>query len=381
MKKISILPLIFFIICLLIFPFKLIQMVSIFVILIYAISFIISKLMYYSLNVARGRSVYYVQSGSSEISSLEILNKGVISLDNIFIQDKGAGCYESGTGLYMESIIGGSRKVLKTPINSNTRGHFKVGPVIIKGCDPLTLFPWTKTANSYSDIYIYPKFSNLDLLLVSGDPGGRQKVLNNKYEDQLQLESMRDFRAGDPLKKVNWRASARAGTLQTMEYSNTLSASLTVLMDVNPDNYPLKNRYFNIERTIEAAASLLKSYSDRSESISIYLNSTKDAVYIPPGIGYEHTISALQKLSEIDFNYLNSDSIIRGAISRGIRIPSGSHIYILTPMVTAEINREILLLRKINCYISVISCGGKQEQLPPDFCNNYILKPYGKEFF
>lgn len=382
MKKFSVIPFVFSMICFLIYPFRLVQLVSIFIMLIYILSFLISKMMLKSLSVTRCNDIYYCQNGCESFSDIIVENRGIFPLDNIIIHDKASGGYEVGVGIFAESIPYGNTLKLSSKIDTMRRGRFTAGPIVVKGCDPLNLFPWSKKIDSYIDIYIYPKFSSIELLIMSGAVGGKVKVRNPLYEDLSQLESMREYRAGDSLKKINWKASAKSGTLQTMEFSNTLSTPLYIILDIEPERYPLKHRYSNIERAIEVASSIVTSYGEGGEAVGLFMNSSKDGVYIPQAKGYDHVVSIMAKLSEIDFLYINKEPVIRSFFNTNPVIPAGSHIYIIVPKVTHEVNQEIALLSSNNCIINILVTGGQKEDIfPPGYCNYLTMTPYGDRYY
>lgn len=382
MKRVSFIPPIFFIIFFLLFPFRAVQVASITFILLYLSAYIISMLMKKSIIVSRGMPVYYCQNGVEDYSSIEILNSGIIPMENIVISDKGAGCYDNGIGTFVDNISSRNSKSFSCRLNTLTRGNHVIGPVVVKGSDPFNLFPWKKVVESYSNVVIYPRFYPIELLLTEGEIGGRQKVKNPLYEDLSDLKSMREFRQGDSLKRVNWKASAKAGQLQTMEFSNTLSAPLFILLDLKSENYPIKQRYIYIERAIEAASSLAVSYGERGESCGLFTNAGKDGLLIPQSKGYGNTISILENLASIDFRETSSKSVISGfSESRNI-LPQGSHLYILVPELTPELNNEIEILKAKKYIIKiVITGGGGCEIHPPGNCKIYYLTSYGREYF
>lgn len=65
-------------------------------------------------------------------------------------------------------------------------------------------------------------YSKIMGLLVS-----RRRV----YDDPFEFAGIRDYRRSDPMKYINWKASARGGTLLVNQHDSTLSQKVTVLLD------------------------------------------------------------------------------------------------------------------------------------------------------
>ncbi|MGL1893569.1 MAG: DUF58 domain-containing protein [Spirochaetaceae bacterium] len=379
MVKVNKLLLIIAIISALLYPFWIVQVISITIILTYLFAFIISRYMFNNVFASRERTIYYCQNGQVEHSDFTILNRGFIPLDNILITDRGSGCYNNGIGEFLDTIPGKQSSQFINILNTGIRGSHKIGPIIVKGSDPLNFFPWTKTLEVYCEVIIYPRFHDIRLLLTQGERGGKQRVKNPLYEDLSDLKSMREFRRGDSLKRVNWKATAKVGVLQIMEFSNTLSAPLFILMDIDPENYPIKHRYTYLERTIEAAASLTTSYSDKSEAIGLITHDKSGTILIPQSRGYSHTVSVLEHLAKIDFEKHHEVNIIDLFFEQKISLPQGSHFYILTPTITVELIQKLQLLKRKYIVKIVITGGGVSIMSANIEC--YTLTSYGKEYF
>lgn len=380
MRKIKVIIPVLIAILLFFFPFHEVQVFSLIVLLTYLISFFLSILGRRSIVVTRDNKIYFCRNREEEYTAFRIKNRGFLSLENIFIQDMGHGCYDSGVGIFLSSISGRSEKIYKSRLNSDKRGVFKIGPIVIKGRDPLNFFPWILSFNIQAEVIIYPAYHNLKLILKDGERGGIQRVKDPQYEDMSELKAMREYRPGDSMKRVNWKASAKSGKLQTMEFSNTLSCPLFIIMDLNPLKYQIRNRYNNLERTIEAAASLAVSYGEVGESCGLLTGDLTGRIHIPLGKGYSHTVAILETLARISFLKSDGDNILEYFFQSKINIPGGSHVYILVPKLNKRLAVLLEILKKGKFTVKVILTGGGQSDV--DFPGTfYTLIPYGKDFF
>ncbi len=200
------------------------------------------------------------------------------------------------------------------------------------------------------------------------------------YEDLSDLQSMREFRSGDSLKRVNWKASARSGKLQTMEFSNNLSAPVFILMDINPENFPIKKRYTYLERSIEAAASIIISYSEKREACGLLTHDSSGNILIPESKGYAHTVSMLEALAQVDFLKYDHNNILELFLDNRITVPAGTHFYILIPEITSDILSRIELLRRHKLNIKIILTGGGECSIhPPNYLDLHYLTTYGED--
>ncbi|MBB6481825.1 DUF58 domain-containing protein [Spirochaeta isovalerica] len=382
MNRISLFPLFVFLCLLLFVPLKAIQFVSAFFILLFSSSFFISLYMRLSLAVERGRETQFCPNGSNESAEFTVTNRGFLPISRILLLDRASGCYASETGTFLTSIPGKSSRTYSCPVLTRTRGKYRAGPVIVKGSDPLNFFPWEKIFPLYSSIVVYPAGHPLPLLLAEGERGGKIKSPSLIHEDLNQLKGIRDYRPGDSLKRINWKASARTGKLKTMEFSFTLDAPLLVLLDITVSRYPLKHRHILLERAIEAAVSLILSYGEAGQKISLLVRGSADPLYIPFGRGFGHVVTLLEELAQVAFSdEEGEESIIDYMMSRGIGIETGAHISLLVPSLEGELAGGMEILRRRRAEVQLIATGGSLPVDVPPFCRVYTLSEYGKEYF
>lgn len=382
MKRISLIPLFFCILLFLFFPDGIIQFFSILVISLYLFSFVLSRYMYHSLAVSREREISYCPNGVSESLRFSVVNRGFFPIENAVIWDRATGCYGEGTGFFLDNIPGRGRKDYSCEILTGRRGKFTVGPLVIRGSDPFHFFPWKREFPLYGSVVVYPAGHPLHLILREGERGGTVRAGKMLYEDLTDLKGIREYRPGDSLKRINWKASARTGTLQTMEFARNLSAPLLVLLDLTVSRYPLKHRHILLERAIEAAVSLVVSYGESGQKVSLLARGTDRPIFIPSRSGYGHMISILEELARAGFGDEEGEgSVITTLYERGVKPVSGTHVSLLVPGPDDRLFREMELLYKRKCRLQLIATGGIPFPRVPGFCRQFTLSEYGKEYF
>ena len=65
-----------------------------------------------------------------------------------------------------------------------------------------------------------------------GRPLAEEAAPRSLAFDPTALRGIREYRAGDPLRAINWRATARVGALQTNEFEPASLAAVRLLLDV-----------------------------------------------------------------------------------------------------------------------------------------------------
>ncbi len=158
-----------------------------------------------------------------------------------------------------------STVALRYTIAGSSRGDFGIGPFRFRGGDPLGLFPFDTRIDDRAEVLVLPARIDVDLRFDRGVPQGEIAARDLRYEDVTLCRSIRDYRAGDELKRINWKATARLGRLYTNEYLNTLNGPLMVFCDLSAGRYPLRLRRDQAERVIETAAALVNLAAEKRQ--------------------------------------------------------------------------------------------------------------------
>ena len=123
-------------------------------------------------------------------------------------------------------------------------------------------------------ITVYPKTYPLDDLgLTSARPFGEHGGGQGSYEDPRRVIGVRDYSPGDPLKRVDWRATARLGRLQSRIYQPSHEQSVIVALNITTLEQTWEG--FDpvlLERTVSVAASIAQGLFERGSAVGLVAN-------------------------------------------------------------------------------------------------------------
>ncbi|NLK73401.1 MAG: DUF58 domain-containing protein [Clostridiales bacterium] len=166
------------------------------------------------------------------------------------------------------------------------RGVYPIGQVTLRSGDGFRFSEKEKIYNSDEKIYVYPRLvpvhiSDMRPSLQWGARGRKGGLL----EDPLMVIGIREYQAGDELKRFNWNASARTGKLLTNVYQPVVLEQLVFYIDV--DGFVIyENAYENpeeqkayvmekkeaFERFLSVIASIAVKYTERGIGIGFASN-------------------------------------------------------------------------------------------------------------
>jgi uncharacterized protein (DUF58 family) len=241
------------------------------------------------------------------------------------------------------------------------RGVFTLGPVIIRGSDPLGLFPFHLAAGETSRLFVYPVFRSIVFKTPGGIPLGNMITANPLYEDITRCRSLRPYQTGDEPRRINWKQSARmaySGNLMVNEYEATASYPLMVFLNLDRNVYPVKKQADFIERTIEAAAALcLRASRERQEvGIIFYISGAEDGISVIAPSAFS-LVPILECLAAVDWTRtanVPADECLRGSVKamldQGKRLPYGTRFLYAGPDLGDEAYMNLNSLKKNHLY-------------------------------
>ena len=108
--------------------------------------------------------------------------------------------------------------------------------------------------------------------LASRRPMGEIRLTHRLFEDPTRMSSIRPYQQGDPLNRIHWRATARAGQLQTRTYESSCVTGATFLLDFHAASFPGAASIGSAELAVVTVASLANAVFLRGQQIGLISN-------------------------------------------------------------------------------------------------------------
>lgn len=113
------------------------------------------------------------------------------------------------------------------------RGLFWFGPVELEAGDPFGIAGVTLMLEAREELVVLPKVLDVPgFELLTGHPLAEETVAHSLAYDPTALRGTRVYRAGDQMRAINWRATARFGALHTNEFDPASLAAVRLLLNV-----------------------------------------------------------------------------------------------------------------------------------------------------
>jgi uncharacterized protein (DUF58 family) len=282
------------------------------------------------------------------------------------------------------------------------RGVFDLGPVIVRGCDPLGLFPFHLSFTESTKLFVYPAPALADIKNPGGIPLGTLITPNILYEDLTRCRSLRPYHAGDEPRRVNWKASARvsgaaarmsgangarnrgAGVLMVNEYEATVSFPIMIFLNLAPEEYNPRRREVFLERAIEVAAALCLMAARLRQQLGaiFYTSPEKTSVFMP---GAFNLVPILERLAAIEHGSMPTEqnhaaSSSETLLARGKFLPYGTRLFYVGPNLSDAAYRLLSALKRYHLTLEYLIIDEHSlSAVTPDASRRYQIKESGYE--
>ena len=187
-------------------------------------------------------------------------------------------------------------------MTAERRGRYVVPGLGVSRTDPLGLLATRRAFRQPAQaVLAYPRFFHIERLpLPVGrryQPGGIP--LASSLGDMNEFVSTREYREGDPLRKIHWRSWARRGVPVVKEYQEEYFSRIALVLDTFLPRRPRPGE----RRAFEAAVSVLASVADhfsRSENVVDIFAAGPDIYQVSAGRSLAYLENVLDVLACLD---------------------------------------------------------------------------------
>ncbi|MBX0298695.1 DUF58 domain-containing protein [Cryobacterium sp. 1639] len=154
------------------------------------------------------------------------------------------------------------------------RGSYAIGPLMLGRVDPFGLAYAEWPVGGPHDLTVTPRVTPLpgNGVSITRGEGARHERLRHLNNDSDELIA-REYRPGDPMRRVNWPATARHGEIMVRQEEQRSHPEARIVLDTTRGGSPATSGYSpEFERAVELVASIAEHLLDggfRVEMIEI----------------------------------------------------------------------------------------------------------------
>ncbi len=176
------------------------------------------------------------------------------------------------------SVLGRQKITREIPVKCMKRGRYLASDADITTHTLLHRRRYSKAIGTEAEIYVYPKMTDVsEIVTVCERMLGTLQCAKRLYEDPFALRTIRDYTMDDPMKTINWKASAKTGSLMVNTFDSVQSQKAMIFLDVE-DTGILKYEEL-VEESIALTATLMRRLLRQNIEVGFAFNGKGSAVF------------------------------------------------------------------------------------------------------
>jgi len=300
--------------------------------------------------------------GETIVLELSVANRKVLPLSWLRIEDEcppgltvldGEHLPSSqGSGALLANVLAlrwFQRVRWRIRLRPGVRGVYHLGPARLASGDIFGLFRRDLTLETHDTLIVYPRVYTLEALgLPSKEPFGDSPSSLRMLEDPSRTVGIRDYGAGDPLRRVHWKATARRQQLQVRVYEPSTHLELLICLNVVTLPYGWQGSIPELlEHTISVAASLAAYGVEHRYEVGLIANGcwplSDQPLKVLPGRSPYHLVHLLEALAAV--LPLPTERLPELLLRSSARLPWGATLAVVTAIVDDDLVQAMLRLR------------------------------------
>ncbi len=185
------------------------------------------------------------------------------------------------------------------------------------------------------------------------------RLSTEKPGEGLEFHSVREYRTGDPLKRIDWNQYAASRELATLEFRTERSAAVVLVADVRKGAYvrATNDDMHPADRSLDAIGRLLVTLLESDHRVG--LTTLGPELWIPPGSGTDHRNRLLDTLAEAEEFASTPPAaefpIRLRTIQLLTRMTETTQVIICTPLLDDRVEIQIQMLESAGHEVAVVS--------------------------
>jgi len=176
-------------------------------------------------------------------------------------------------------------------------GLYTVGPLSLGAWDPLGLAYASQEIPRLDPFEVFPRTFEIEALSAHA---GRATIAPRDSTaaaagQSLLFRGVRDFEAGDDVRRIHWPATARRGSPMVREYERDQQPAFVIFLDLDRRGRAGIGRNSTLEYLVRIGASLLWTAHRRGDVFALVAEGERE-VLVPPGQDEAHLATAMHEL-------------------------------------------------------------------------------------
>jgi uncharacterized protein (DUF58 family) len=299
-------------------------------------------------------------AGDRLTTSLHVKNGSVLPGLQVTVHDVAGGLSGGADETHVESLGPFEERVVAAGPWRARRGVHHLPDLSIEAADPLGLVRTRRRLGEALDVTVYPRLVRLPSCALLSDRGARRDA-GRRVLPALggsEFRGVRPHRPGEPLSHIDWKATARTGSLMLREMDDPTSGDVTVLLDASADAVVGDPPDTSFELAVQAAGSVADFALREGSEVALLLPDIewRRLVFSPDGDGRHGLREALARARPSASWRLGAS--LRALLANGAELARMHTVTLVVLSLDLELMHACLALKEEGLQTSLIHVSG-----------------------
>lgn len=248
----------------------------------------------------------------------------------------------------------------QTVLPCRRRGFYELGSIRLIIRDILNMAAFKKTITARISLKVYPRVEPIhSFRIIASQQMGHLKVKDPLFRDYAELADLRQYREGDPVKRIHWKVSARKEELMVKHFEERGDTEVMILLDSFRDHYREDTEGWTEDQLVEAAASVIDYCLKRNIRVTLCCHSQGKEVQLQGDLpaSLKHFLDGLAL-----FHPTAAVSFDDQMDHWTTRLQQGTALLLMTPVLTTGLAARGIRLKRKNIHPAFLVFGDTQGQ-------------------
>ncbi|MCG8352377.1 MAG: DUF58 domain-containing protein [Chloroflexales bacterium] len=290
---------------------------------------------------------------------IELHNQGRLPLPWLALHEHISPALRSPPWLRQVLSLGaGERRHISYTVYGQRRGYYQLGPLTLRTGDVLGLDEHPLNGATTDALTIYPQVLSLgDLNLPASLPFGVLPAARSLFADPARPIGVRNYQPGDSFRQIDWKNSARLGSLQVRRYQPAIALETLIVLALGRNEYPSRFVYDAMERAIVTAASIAAHLVAHRQPVGFCTTGNDpltqtQATPLPVATGQTRLIEVLRLLGRV--GVANHGDLPTLADQTSAHLGWGSTVVLITGSCDATLIAALLPLKRRGLNLALV---------------------------
>ena len=259
------------------------------------------------------------------------------------------------------SLLPYQRVSWKYTLKCTARGYHRIGPVRLRSGDIFGFSSAETYLSGVDHLLVYPRIVDLgDLVFPEEHPLGEGRGRKPIHQDTTRFLRQRDYNPTDPMKHIDWKATARRLRLQTKVFEPVVSLNVLIALNASTSEFAWQGsnrRYF--ERAVTAAASVANDAAKLGYSFGLVSNAVASFsgkwLSVPLGASSSQLAMVLESLAMAGpYVVTPLVDVLRGEAAS---LPPGATVVLVTAIMTPGLAQEAAEIKARGYQVQILYVG------------------------